>query len=294
MPCNCIDRNTLKNKFKQCAKPTEQDFATLIDAFFHPCEDDTICNNLTLEGTDGFNQPGETATLFLGDEHHSIKSTNAKGVSISTYGANDAIFVEQGTGSVGIGTTTPSGCGSSPRVLDVNGDVRVQGTLCADTLMIAGSGLIPVGGIIMWSGSTAPTGWALCDGTNGTPDLRGRFIVGHHPGGDTEGDYGIIGNDGGVGMKKVKLKDSQCALPNHNHSINDPGHTHGYDDQYTPATGEKVGKGGERQVNWEIDLQRTTRSGTTNISINNSSKTWADDFHENRPPYFVLAFIKKL
>lgn len=39
---------------------------------------------------------------------------------------------------------------------------------------------IPIGGIILWSGSVAsiPSGWALCDGSSGTPDLRGRFVVG--------------------------------------------------------------------------------------------------------------------
>lgn len=44
----------------------------------------------------------------------------------------------------------------------------------------AANGIIPVGGIIMWSGTVAtiPTNWQLCDGTNGTPDLRDRFIVG--------------------------------------------------------------------------------------------------------------------
>lgn len=36
---------------------------------------------------------------------------------------------------------------------------------------------IPTGGIIIWSGSAVPDGWALCDGTNGTPDLRGRFVL---------------------------------------------------------------------------------------------------------------------
>ena len=38
---------------------------------------------------------------------------------------------------------------------------------------------IPSGGIIMWSGSiaTIPAGWYLCDGRNGTPDLRGRFVI---------------------------------------------------------------------------------------------------------------------
>ena len=39
---------------------------------------------------------------------------------------------------------------------------------------------VPVGGIIMWSGATnnIPSGWALCDGNNSTPDLRDRFVVG--------------------------------------------------------------------------------------------------------------------
>lgn len=41
------------------------------------------------------------------------------------------------------------------------------------------AGNVPVGGIVMWSGTiaTIPAGWHLCDGTNGTPDLRNRFIV---------------------------------------------------------------------------------------------------------------------
>lgn len=42
-----------------------------------------------------------------------------------------------------------------------------------------GNGTIPVGGIIMWSGKIAniPTGWNLCDGTNGTPNLVNKFII---------------------------------------------------------------------------------------------------------------------
>jgi hypothetical protein len=42
------------------------------------------------------------------------------------------------------------------------------------------NGIIPVGGIILWSGSIAsiPTGWALCNGSNGTPNLMDKFIIG--------------------------------------------------------------------------------------------------------------------
>lgn len=43
----------------------------------------------------------------------------------------------------------------------------------------AGTGIIPQAGFIMpFAGTTAPSGWALCDGTNGTPDLRGYFVIG--------------------------------------------------------------------------------------------------------------------
>ncbi len=45
-----------------------------------------------------------------------------------------------------------------------------------------GGGTVPIGGIIMWSGDTAPDGWAICDGRDKTPDLRGRFVMGAGPG----------------------------------------------------------------------------------------------------------------
>lgn len=50
----------------------------------------------------------------------------------------------------------------------------------APTTQYGYKGAVPVGGIILWSGATTtiPAGWQLCDGTNGTPDLRDRFVVG--------------------------------------------------------------------------------------------------------------------
>lgn len=65
--------------------------------------------------------------------------------------------------------------------------VNQSGTSKKMTLaqILAGSavpGPVPVGGIIMWSGTiaTVPTGWAFCNGTanSGGPDLRDKFIVG--------------------------------------------------------------------------------------------------------------------
>jgi hypothetical protein len=60
-------------------------------------------------------------------------------------------------------------------------------------LQAYGASGIPSGGIIMWSGSIAeiPAGWALCDGTNGTPDLRDRFVLG-------AGSTYAVGDTGGA------------------------------------------------------------------------------------------------
>jgi len=51
---------------------------------------------------------------------------------------------------------------------------------------------VPTGGIIMWSGSigSIPSGYVICDGSNGTPDLRDRFVVG-------SGNSYAVGNTGG-------------------------------------------------------------------------------------------------
>ena len=84
-----------------------------------------------------------------------------------------------------------------------------------------GGGIIPVGGIIIWSGSTGsiPSGWAICNGSNGSPDLRNRFIVA------TGSSYSINATGG---SNSVSLSTAQ--MPSHDHdagaTVNDPGHKH--------------------------------------------------------------------
>lgn len=79
------------------------------------------------------------------------------------------------------------------------------------------AGSIPVGGIIMWSGSTStiPAGWALCNGSNGTPNLLNRFVVA------AGGSY-TVGATGGGDSFTIGTNN----LPNHTHGITDPGHLH--------------------------------------------------------------------
>jgi hypothetical protein len=76
--------------------------------------------------------------------------------------------MENGEGVVS--TLNPSSTGGSYTLPDGGGTIVTSSS----------AGSIPIGGIIMWSGSIAsiPSGWALCNGSNGTPDLRDRFVVG--------------------------------------------------------------------------------------------------------------------
>lgn len=187
-----------------------------------------------------------------------------------------------------------------------NGNVVINGTLTATSYGgINVSGTVPAGGIIMWSGSTAniPTGWALCDGSNGTPNLRDRFIVG-------AGSSYATGTTGGT--NSVTLGSEH--MPSHTHTLSGPGeHQHTLKDRFSfdsstaqnwpPNTAaEAVGTGstyfgmaGDNGNSQYRYFNTSTASGegdhthTVNASGNASPASL-----ENRPPYYALAFIMKL
>ena len=62
---------------------------------------------------------------------------------------------------------------------------------------------VPAGVIALWHGlaSAIPAGWALCDGQNGTPDLRGRFVVG------AGGEAYAVGDTGGAATDTLPKQD---------------------------------------------------------------------------------------
>jgi hypothetical protein len=93
-----------------------------------------------------------------------------------------------------------------------------------DSIDAALRAAMPAGFIGLWSGAATaiPGGWLICDGTNGTPDLRDRFIVGAGL------DYGVGATGGSVGQS-ITVNGHALAwseMPAHNHGVNDPGHTH--------------------------------------------------------------------
>lgn len=145
--------------------------------------------------------------------------------------------------------------------------------------------LVPVGGIIMWSGSTAPTGWALCDGQNGTPDLRDRFIVG-------AGSGYIPGDTGGANT--VTLTVGQ--MPSHKHGIT---LNHGTSRSYDGGGGDDDPIGwptvlGTNRIVYHGPDQTDGSSSEMDGSGNPLYSTGGGEAHENRPPYYALAFIMRV
>jgi hypothetical protein len=133
----------------------------------------------------------------------------------------------------------------------------------------------PTGGIIIWSGaeSAIPSGWILCNGSGGSPDLRDRFVVGA---GTT---YAVDATGGSANAVAV----------NHSHtsSVTDPGHLHGIDFQAV-AAGASYGSSTSGS-----SAGTQTDSATTGISITVNPLTGEDGTNKNLPPYFALCYIYK-
>ena len=145
----------------------------------------------------------------------------------------------------------------------------------------------------------------ICNGANGTPDLRGRTIVGavrNIPGGSLDAavdpmnplnpntNYSI--NDK-FGENYHKL--SILEMPSHSHSVNDPGHGHdvngqrgGDDDNHNNTTRFAGGDKGVNETGFNFTNSTAVHDSTTGITVNASGSGSA---HENRQPSMAGAWI---
>jgi len=238
-----------------------------------------------------------------------IKSTQG------VYTSSEVIASFQVSGKVGINTNTPSDVGLTVAgIISGSGNLEIDGTAKIDTiatgaanstsaLVATSAGLIqkidaapvPKGGIIMWSGTILeiPNGWFLCNGANGTPNLRDRFIVG-------AGSTYAVGATGGS---------ADAVVVSHTHTVAESGaHTHIYKDtifsessnaagdatyidnkdQIIGTTGRHTSTTVSGQV-WSYNENRTIASSgahTHTIGTTGESGT-----NKNLPPYYALAYI---
>ena len=152
-------------------------------------------------------------------------------------------------------------------------DVAITFPSTSGTLVTTSSAF-PSGGIIMWSGSIAsiPSGWLLCDGTNSTPNLRDKFVVGA---GST---YAVAATGGSA--------DAIVVSHTHTATVTDPGHAHGI-----PAATGSAGSSYFAKGDNSIGTQ-SVNSASTGISVSNAS-AGASGTGANLPPYYALAYIMK-
>ena len=167
-------------------------------------------------------------------------------------------------------------------------DTLLGGVTQSEFALLSGqTSLVPAGVILLWSGSIAsiPSGWNLCDGTNGTPDLRNRFVV-------AAGDTYAVGATGGA--DSVTLDASQ--MPAHTHTFSGSTNTTGAH-THTVAAGNSSGGSniittGNARSN---DTSYTTSSAGdhSHTFSGTTASTGGGGSHENRPPYYALAYIMK-
>jgi microcystin-dependent protein len=164
-------------------------------------------------------------------------------------------------------------------------------TQVATTAFVASalSTRLPTGVITMWYGTIAniPAGWLLCDGTNGTPDLRNRFILG------AVADSGLIAvsNITGVNTQTGGSKDAIAVSHTHTatNTVTDPGHAHSYNTKSSTAV-----QSGSSTPCWFGDTGATTGVATTNISVTTTvASAGSSGTNANLPPYYALAYIMK-
>ena len=232
--------------------------------------------------------------------------TRAEALRAKAYGDIDAINRRQIPNTdnyfeeviLGVETVYPSDNALKQRVCTINiyKDAEFLPRYSLKVTRVSGSGQssLPVGSIIPWYGQIAdiPNGFVLCNGSNGTPDLRNRFIVG-------AGNAYSLSATGGT--DSVTLSASH--IPSHYHY-------HGYNYSSNGGMWPRLataiqpnypsgaiatkwnGSGGGNWNGWDSGGSTYLLSNLiTSLPYGNEGGTSS---HENRPPYYALYYIMKI
>lgn len=180
---------------------------------------------------------------------------------------------------------------------------------------------LPRGIITMWSGATnaVPSGWALCDGKNGTPNLKDRFIVGAgqsyavgNVGGSITRTPSVWTNAAGTGINVAGTAITNDQMPWHTHSgsVGSDASVATHRNVQETYTGEWLSADHFYAPDWSpAAIRKPLKEFSASLSINGTggnqphyhgvtdnghAHTAAASAIDVRPPYYALAFIMKL
>lgn len=190
------------------------------------------------------------------------------------------------------------------------GGTAVTASAAELNLLDGQTSIVPAGVIVMWSGQTSaiPTGWALCDGSSGTPDLRDKFIMGAGSSNElsTGGTNSLTIASANLPSHTHSFSATTSSAGAHTHSITDPGHDH-YGLYYSGGDGGDNGgaaSGNDSIPNTGNSQNLGTTTDTTGITIDSAGAhthtvsgttgaTGSGTAIDNRPAYMALAYIMK-
>ena len=278
---------------------------------------DVTSGNITLTSLNGVTDQARSAVLQVTGTPGTTRVLTIPNVSktYTVFNASDSIV--QIKTATGVAFDCPVG---SMCIIYCDGNNTIVGRSVADTAYA-----VPTGAIMMWSGSIAsiPAGWALCNGAGGTPDLRDRFVVG-------AGSTYAVGATGGANTVTLTTANlpshshsisgsgttsGQSADHTHFFSAGTSGvgdHSHGfpYEMMFQAAGSGPFFTGNQANIQYGIltstngaGAHSHSVSGNTGGTSSNHTHTWSfsgtsgaegsGTAHENRPPYYALAYIMK-
>jgi microcystin-dependent protein len=197
--------------------------------------------------------------------------------------------------------------GSLPDLTVNDGRVDVRTSLYVNNVEVGTAvGNVPIGAITLWMGAAAPTNWAICDGTNGTPDMRGLLPIG------VSGSYGL--NSTGGSADAIAVTHSHTASTNntgaHTHSLSGSTNTTGnHAHSISTASGKGQFQGGGYNANAysSSSSSNTNTTGNHSHSLSGSAASAGNHTHtvtvnsggasgtgKNLPPYRAVNYIMRI
>lgn len=144
---------------------------------------------------------------------------------------------------------------------------------------------VPSGIICLWSEEIIPSGWSICNGLNGTPDLRNRFVVG-------VSESHSLGSTGGEATSTLSVEE----IPSHDHDagtfVAEEGnsHTHQF---FQAGLGSVLQCAGGPFWSGHTTINSGSAGAHTHGLSGSTDTTGSGVAHENRPPYYALYYIMK-